>query len=40
MKSLIQKLNKEFPGSINPKEISVELINDLKIEEPIDYFSS
>lgn len=39
LKTLMQKLTKEFGGVLRQKLISIELISDKKIQEPIDYFS-
>ncbi|CDW85886.1 UNKNOWN [Stylonychia lemnae] len=40
LKYLIQKLTKEHPSSVSHRIISVELIKDKQIEEPLNYFSS
>eukprot|EP00347_Sterkiella_histriomuscorum_P023264 403335317 len=40
MKYLIQKISKEHPSSLNQRTISVELVKEKNIEEPLNFFSS
>lgn len=39
LKTLMLKLNKEFGGVLKQRLISIELISNKNITEPLDYFS-
>ena len=39
IKTLMVKITKDYPNSLKQRLVSLELITDNKIQEPIDYYS-